>query len=162
MPSVISAISTEFSGWMVPPPHNQRQTRCSRFEDASGAAIVCKSPGNEQVWEERYFVLPNGPNSLVAKLTAIAEGMVVAASGILSPKDQNISDPRRTLTKPKVIVFTACQNALSRINKLRKGVLTKQLRGDPIVLKLITRSQYLRNHEVGVAALGSRTLIRRK
>jgi len=85
---------------------------------ASGAAVVYMSSG---VWEERFFALPKGGNYLKAELAAIAEGLAIAVPEMIRGNDRNKSSSEETWTKPKVTIFTDCQNALRRINSFARS-----------------------------------------
>ena len=125
--------------------------RSPDIRKALGAAVVYMSSGVTRVWEERLFHPPKGGGYLQAELTAVAEGLAIAVLEILRAKDQDILGSKGALTESKVTIFTDCQGALQRIIKLREAVSTEQrLRGNPIVRKLITRSQYLNSLGVKV------------
>lgn len=101
---------------------------------AAGAAVVFQ-PDDGQSWQERVFTLPRESDAFTAEMAAIAEGLAVALS--------------QTLTNPaeihKVVIFSDCQEALSRVNELRQRIFSEAwLRSEhnSVLRKLITRSQY--------------------
>lgn len=120
---------------------DKRKRKAPESGRAAGAAVVYQTNG--RAWEERTFCLANGYNAKIAEKAAIAEGLAIALSQILLLG----SDQRQV--QSKVVIFTDCQEAMNRVDELRRISLTEgRLRGDPIVRKLVTRSQYL--HGLGV------------
>lgn len=100
----------------------------------AGAAVVFQAD-DDQDWHERVFSLPRESDTFAAEMAAIAEGLAVALS--------------QTLTQPadvcKVVVFSDCQEALSRVNELRHRTFSEewlQSERNSVLRKLITRSQY--------------------
>lgn len=101
---------------------------------SSGAAVVFHAYGG-QSWQERVFPLPRESDAFTAEMAAIAEGLAVALS-------QTLANPTKI---HKVVIFSDCREALSRINELRQRTLSEEwLHGEPnsVLRKLITRSQY--------------------
>ncbi|KAM0259970.1 hypothetical protein ACHAQJ_003063 [Trichoderma viride] len=110
------------------------------------AAVVYKSSNSDQSWEERRFALPSGPCSTLAEVAAIAEGLAEATTVMMILRSQSSTDLGKMAPNYKVTIFTDSTAALTKIKKLRKenAITNAQLRNDPIVCKLITRSQHLR------------------
>lgn len=86
-------------------------------------------------WQERVFSLPPESDTFAAETAAIAEGLAVALS--------------QTLTQPtdvcKVVIFSDCQEALSRVDELRQHTFSEEWlcsEINSVLRKLITRSQY--------------------
>lgn len=122
---------------------DRRKRKAPASGKAAGAAVVYQT--RDQVWEERTFHLADGHNSKSAEMAAIAEGLAIALSRIMLLA--NGHDEGRS----KVIIFTDCQQAMNRIEGFRRDSLGEgRLRSDPIVRKLVTRSQYLRGLGVEV------------
>lgn len=100
----------------------------------AGAAVVFQA-ADGQDWQERVFYLPPESDTFAAEMAAISEGLAVALS--------------QTLTHPadvcKLVVFSDCQEALSRVNELRQHTFSEewlQSERNSVLRKLITRSQY--------------------
>lgn len=100
----------------------------------AGAAVVFQADDGQD-WQERVFSLPRESDTFAAEMAAIAEGLAVALS--------------QTLTQPadvrKVVVFSDCQEALSRVNELRQRTFSEewlQSELNLVLRKLVTRSQY--------------------
>lgn len=103
---------------------------------AAGAAVVYQT--HDQVWEERTFNLADGHNSKRAEMAALAEGLAIALSQIVLLASSHQAG------RSRVIIFTDCQQAMNRIERFRRESLGEgRLRSDPIVRKLVTRSQFL-------------------
>ncbi|RFU75554.1 tick transposon [Trichoderma arundinaceum] len=108
-----------------------------------GAAVVYKPREGSQNWQVRYFAILNRRGSTLAEQAAIADGLDIATREAMLVRGQNCIGPKGAAAK--VIVFTDSVSALQRIQKIQKSAVTEaQLLGDPIIHKLITRSQYLR------------------
>lgn len=116
-----------------------------------GAAVVYKSFGGSQGWEERrYSALSKERNSQKAELFAIAQGAAVAIELIMRLRRQNGCGPGRMAADYRVTIFTDYRNALGKVDKLRrkKPAVNTQVCSDPDICKLILRSQHL--HHIGV------------
>lgn len=111
-----------------------------------GAAVVYKSFQSAQGWQERHFALPNKQCSTLAELFAIAHGLAVATEEVMVLRSQDSIVPRRMTTGHSVVIFSDSTRALEQVKKLREkeAVTNAQVISDPIIRKLITRSQYLR------------------
>ncbi|KAL6904562.1 hypothetical protein GGI43DRAFT_283029 [Trichoderma evansii] len=115
-----------------------------------GAAVVYKSFEGGEGWQERYFALPNEQSSTLAELFAIAQGLAVATEEIMVLRSQDGVNHGRMTTNYRVIIFSDSQSALAQVKKLREEgvVANSQMFKDPIIRKIMTRSQYL--HRIGV------------
>lgn len=122
---------------------DKRKRKAPVSGKAAGAAVVYQT--DVKTWEERTFNFADGHKSKSTETAAIAEGLAIALSQVLSlDRDQRKSIGR-------VIIFTDCQAAMFQIEKFRCNSLAeRRLRSDPIVRKLVTRSQYLRGLGVEV------------
>lgn len=116
---------------------DKRKRKAPVSGKASGAAVVYQT--DVKTWEERTFNFADGHKSKSTEMAAIAEGLAFALSQVLLlGRDQSKNIGR-------VIIFTDCQAAMFRIERFRCNSLAEgRLRSDPIVRKLVTRSQYLR------------------
>lgn len=101
---------------------------------SAGAAVVFQADDGQK-WQERVFPLGQESDAFTAEMAAIAEGLAVALS--------------KTLTTPtkihKVVIFSDCREALSRVNELRQREFSEEwLRSEvnSVLRKLITRAQY--------------------
>lgn len=109
---------------------------------SAGAAVVFQAD-DDQSWQERVFSLTRESDAFTAEMAALAEGLAVALS--------------QTLTNPagihKVVVFSDCQEALSRVNDLCQCTFSEEwLRSElnSALRKLITRSQYFRRIGISI------------
>ena len=110
---------------------------------AAGAAVIFFSD-TAQVWEKRLFILPGDIGFLKAELHAIAEGLAIAVTDVIRAGNQDVPGSKGNLPKPKVTIFSDCQYALGSLARLSRVASTeKQVRRNPCLRKLITRSQYL-------------------
>lgn len=99
----------------------------------------------DEEWEERTFCLAAGLTSNITEMAAIAEGLAIALSQILLFSSGQRKD------KAKVIIFADCQAAIHHVNKFQRTSPSEgRVYGNPIVRKLVTRSQYLRSLGVEV------------
>lgn len=116
---------------------DKRKRKAPQSGKASGAAVVYQRL--DQEWEERTFCLAYGLKSKITKMAAIAEALAIALSQILllsKCQDEN---------KAKVVIFADCQAAIHHVNKFQRTSPSEgRVHNDPIVRKLVTRSQYLR------------------
>lgn len=108
----------------------------------AGAAVVFQAEDGQD-WQERVFSLPRESDTCTAEMAAISEGLAVALS--------------QTLTQPaevcKVVIFSDCQEALSRVHELRQHTFSEewlQSERNLVLRKLITRSQYFRKLGISV------------
>jgi ribonuclease HI len=115
-----------------------------------GAAVVYKFSEDGQDWQKRqYFTTSNKRDSVLAELFAIAQGLAVATELIMRLRRQNGCEAGGMATNYRVTIFSDCQSALWQVKNLRKKPVAKsQMCSDPIISKIITRSQRLR--QVGV------------
>lgn len=122
---------------------DKRKRKAPASGKAAGAAVVYQTDVN--TWEERSFNFADGHNSKSTEMAAIAEGLAIAMSQVL------LLDRDQSKSIGRVIIFTDCQAAMFRIDGFRCTSLAEgRLRSDPIVRKLVTRSQYLRGLGVEV------------
>lgn len=122
---------------------DKRKRKAPASGKAAGAAVVYQT--DVKTWEERTFNFADGHNSKGTEMAAIAEGLAVALSQVL------LLDRDQSKSIGRVIIFTDCQAAMFRIERFRCTSLAEgRLRSDPIVRKLVTRSQYLRGLGVAV------------
>lgn len=135
-------------------PKNESQPSISHQETKLvahlGAAVVYKSFQSAQGWQKRHFALPNEPCSTLAELFAIAQGLAVATEEVMVLRSQDSIGPGRMATDHSVVIFSDSTSALEQVGKLRENgaVTNAQVISNPIIRKLITRSQYL--HRTGV------------
>lgn len=141
-------------GSRVLKPKNKSQSSITHGESELvahlGAAVVYKSFQSSQGWQERHFALPNEQCSTLAELFAIAHGLAVATEEVMILRSQDNIGPGRMATGHSVVIFSDSTSALEQVRKLREkeAVTNAQVISDPIIRKLVTRSQYL--HRIGV------------
>lgn len=122
---------------------DKRKRKAPASGKAAGAAVVYQT--DIKAWEERTFNFSDGHKSKSTEMAAIAEGLAIALSQVL------LLDGDQSKSIGRVIIFTDCQAAMFRIERFRCTSLSeRRLRSDPIVRKLVTRSQYLRGLGVEV------------
>ena len=122
---------------------DKRKRKAPSSRKATGAAVVYQT--REQEWEQRVFCLPDGFKSKMTEMAAIAEGLAIALSQILLICNGQHKD------KAKVVIFSDCQAAMTHVDTFQRTSPGEgRLHGDPIVRKLVTRSQYLRSLGVEV------------
>lgn len=122
---------------------DKRKRKAPASGKAAGAAVVYQT--DVKTWEERTFNFSDGHKSKSTEMAAIAEGLAIALTQVL------LLDIDQRKSIGRVIIFTDCQAAMFRMEKFRCNSLAeRRLRSDPIVRKLVTRSQYLRGLGVEV------------
>lgn len=117
-----------------------------------GAAVAYKMYGDDDKWHERLYHLRGGPSIFRAELTAVAEALAIALPWAIQRKTLDESHLEEGLEPCEVIIFTDSQDVLRSVEKLRDEALTEHRmpKGDPVIRKVITRSQYLRQLAVRV------------
>ncbi|KAF2650867.1 hypothetical protein K491DRAFT_720395 [Lophiostoma macrostomum CBS 122681] len=119
---------------------NVRGSDCSR----GGCGVAFKTPGQDAFWYERWLYLPKVLTSVESELLAIAEGLAIATADTI--KSASEREHRLIPASFKTMIFTDCQTALTKIDKFRTSNPTQsQISRDPIMCRLVTRSQYLRS-----------------
>lgn len=117
---------------------DKRNRKAPKSGKAAGAAVVYQRLDEE--WEERAFCFADGLKSKITEMAAIAEGLAIALSQIL------LSSNGQRMEKAKVVIFADCQAAIHHVNKFQRTSPSEgRVYNDPIVRKLVTRSQYLRS-----------------
>jgi ribonuclease HI len=117
-----------------------------------GAAVAYKMYGRDDIWHERLYHLRGGPSTFRTELTAVAEALAIALPWAIQKTTLDESYLEAGLGACEVVIFTDSQDVLRRREKLRDEALTehRMLKGDPVLRKVITRSQYLRQLAVRV------------
>jgi ribonuclease HI len=102
-------------------------------------------------WNQRRYLLRGTSNVYRAKLSAVAEALAIAFSWAIHKQVLDENSPQLESRVHEISIFTDSQDVLTKLENLRHRALTeRQMQGDFILRKLITRSQYLRRLGVRV------------
>lgn len=119
------------------PPQEKRRRKFNL------AAAVAHKASEESGWKLVSFSVPQGGKRyyLEAEMSGIAGALGMAISDIL------VGSSRASASR--VVILTDCQAALSQLQKRQHRLYTeKQLQGNAIARRIITRSQYLHHLDV--------------
>lgn len=118
-----------------------RHPRLRRNKVKLAAAIAYKIAKSSE-WTVRAFTVPTGSRGryyLEAELAGIAGALGIAISIAKDARKKTMITPQ------KVVIFTDCQYAIGKLQKLREYDANRKSQDGTLTGKLISRSQHLRD-----------------